>query len=224
MQTSINLFFKPDNRILCFRDAFESDVSCGITYLCEHKSFTLVIMGVSLLPNPPQKIMPAGQIYMEEEPIRYDFWVPVTIRIAWELYLLGISISKELIENAREHILRSIPSDFTIDEAERFAIVYTHDFMDRLNIQSYMRPDIDEDLRMFIPQEWRMRVEKNASSLGRSVFRYHYRDGFSLDETALKLGVSMQKVQRADGPRACVQSPNPWVAVATCRTTDWQHP
>ncbi|MEC7985864.1 MAG: hypothetical protein VX278_11920 [Myxococcota bacterium] len=141
--------------------------------------------------------MATGQIFMEEEPIRYELWVPVTIRIAWELSLLGIPTSKELLENAREHILRSIPSNYTVEEAERFAIIYTHDFMDRLNIQRYARPEADDDLRMHIPQEWRMRIEKNASSLGRSVFRYHYRDGFSLEEIAAKLGVSVQKVQRS---------------------------
>ena len=102
---------------------------------------------------------------MEDEPIRYELWVPITIRVAWELSRRDFQISAELLENAREHVLRLIPKECTFDEAERFAILYVEDFVRRLNEQYYVLPDGDPDIYMPIPRDWRAIIERRYRSI-----------------------------------------------------------
>ena len=78
-------------------------------------------------------------------------WVPLTIRIAWELSINGVLRSSELLAGAREHVFCSLPDSCSEMEAEWLAILYTKEFIDRISGTSKTSMTIDQDLQEDIP-------------------------------------------------------------------------
>ena len=113
-----------------------------------------------------------------------SLWVPVTIRVAWELTVQGVSFGPEVLHVARMHVLSSLPEHVDVVVAERFAILYTREFIERLNGEAYVSPSIEEECEMEIPLAWRELLEQRANSIGKQVFYARYRDGASLQEVA----------------------------------------
>ena len=75
--------------------------------------------------------MPTGRIFMADVPSRTDLWLPVTLRVAWELHTSGFRVRAQILDCAREHVLRSLPAEVHVEQAERLASIYTADFVDR---------------------------------------------------------------------------------------------
>jgi hypothetical protein len=132
----------------------------------------------------------------QQNTVVLDLWVPLTIRIAWELTVQGISFGPELLHVAQSHVFSSLPPNMDAISAERLAIIYTREFIERLNGEAYVAPKIDVDIHMDIPSAWRESLERRASSVGKQVFHGHYRDGFSLQEVAARLNLSIPKVKK----------------------------
>ena len=134
---------------------------------------------------------------MADAPSRKDLWIPVTIRVAWELYTSGFRVSAQILKCAREHVLRSLPPDISIEVAERYATIYTHDFVDRFQQHRYRRPNIDPDIGMDIPRRWCLMLQEQLDSVGKVVFRFHYRDGFNLELVSERSTISIKRIVRA---------------------------
>lgn len=136
-------------------------------------------------------------IVMEENQLSVEeLWVPITIRIAWELTIQGVSFGPEVLHVARMHVLSSLPAVTDVVVAERLAIFYTREFIERLNGEAYVSPSIDEDHTMEIPAAWRETLEKRANSIGKQVFCERYRDGFSLQEVASECNITVAKAKK----------------------------
>ena len=125
-----------------------------------------------------------------------SLWVPVTIRIAWELNVQGVSFGPEVLHVARMHVLSSLPESVDVIVAERLAIIYTREFIERLNGEAYVSPSIDEECEMDIPLAWRELLEQRANSIGKQVFYARYRDGFSLQEVATECNITVAKAKK----------------------------
>jgi len=123
-------------------------------------------------------------------------WVPITIRIAWEFYMQGLSFGSEILGMAQLHVLSSLPADVDQIHAERLAIVYTKEFIERLNGEAYVPPQIHSDVYMDIPLSWRNLLERRASTIGKQIFHLHYRDAFSLEEVGTHLNISVPKIKK----------------------------
>ena len=122
---------------------------------------------------PPFPPMSTSRIFMADSPSRTDLWIPVTIRVAWELYTAGFRVRTQILKCAREHVLRSIPPDISIEVAERFATIYAHDFVERFQHHRYRRPNVDPDIKMEIPRTWCLILQEKLDSVGKVVFRFH---------------------------------------------------
>jgi|GEM_PF-2342646 len=133
---------------------------------------------------------------MEEIENQRVLWVPMTIRIAWEFYMQGLSFGPEILGMAQQHVLSSLPIDIDRIHAERLAILYTKEFIERLNGEAYVPPQIHNDVYMDIPLSWRTLLERRASAIGKQVFHMHYRDGFSLEEVGTHLNISVPKIKK----------------------------
>ena len=125
-----------------------------------------------------------------------ELWVPLTIRIAWELHSQGIGFGVEILQMAQNHVFSSLSSGVDIVHAERLAIIYTKEFIERLNGEAYVSPNIDDDVYMDVPLSWRELLERRASAVGKQVFYEHYRDGYSLQEVSAQLNLSSTKVKK----------------------------
>ena len=104
--------------------------------------------------------MPTGRIFMADVPSRTDLWLPVTLRVAWELHTSGFRVRAQILDCAREHVLRSLPPDVQVEQAERLASIYTADFVDRFQNHRYRRPTIEDDLNVNCPLRWRQILEE----------------------------------------------------------------
>ncbi len=109
-------------------------------------------------------------------------WLPVTIRVAWELLLARVRIRPAVLADAREHVLRCIPSGVNEEEAETLATVYARDYLARAKHGRYQRPPLDPDIGVSVPRSWRDALAKGLDPVADAVLRMHYGDGLPLDE------------------------------------------
>ena len=58
---------------------------------------------------------------MNDVVIRPDVWVPVTIRVAWDLHLAKIEVRPNVLSAARIHVLSHLEGDVSVDQAEVLA-------------------------------------------------------------------------------------------------------
>lgn len=117
-----------------------------------------------------------------QEDARSRLWLPVTIRVAWELLLARVRIRPAVLADAREHVLRCLPSGVGTDEAEALASIYAADYLARARDGRYQRPQIDPDLSMPVPRAWRDRLTSGLDPVADAVLRMHYGDSLSMVE------------------------------------------
>ncbi len=141
--------------------------------------------------------MPTGRIFMADVPSRTDLWLPVTLRVAWELHTSGFRVRAQILDCAREHVLRSLPPDVQVEQAERLASIYTSDFVDRFQNHRYHRPTIEDDLNVNCPLRWRHHLEDKLDSVSKVVFRFHFRDGFSLESVSARSAIPMKRIVKS---------------------------
>ena len=132
---------------------------------------------------------------MNDAVIRRDLWLPITIRVAWDLHLAKVEVRSNILQAARLHALSHLPADIDVSVAERMASIYTKDFIQRLEKKAYRRPDWDPDLDLQISPEWRRLFLKQLNSEDQRVFWFFYSDGLSAQRTAKKLAISLRKVE-----------------------------
>lgn len=124
--------------------------------------------------------MAPGVVVLPESQPDRSLWRPVTVRVAWELVMAHVRVRPALLQDAREHVLRSLPAGAGQDEAERLASVFTRDFLARVKKQRYRRPTLDDDVSVVIPREWRGRLLNMLDPAGQIILRAHYGDGYNL--------------------------------------------
>ncbi|MEL6346443.1 MAG: hypothetical protein AAFV53_25255 [Myxococcota bacterium] len=103
-----------------------------------------------------------------------------------------VPVRPDILNSAREHVLRCLPEGVGEDEAERLATIYTRDYLNRLRDGRYQRPDIDPDIGMAIPESWRLRLFDMLDRFGRKVLQLHYGDGYPLEKVARFLNLNVR--------------------------------
>ena len=58
-----------------------------------------------------------------------DLWVPVTIRVAWELAMARVRVQPETLADVREHCLRSLSEDCKAPDAEALVPALVADYI-----------------------------------------------------------------------------------------------
>ena len=66
---------------------------------------------------------------MNDAVIRSDLWVPIVIRVAWELHLAKVEVRPNILKAACTHVFSHLETDVSIEIAERKASIYTTDFI-----------------------------------------------------------------------------------------------
>jgi len=117
-----------------------------------------------------------------------DLWLPITIQVAWTLLRRGYTPSEALLGDAREHVLRCLPSHCTTEVAEWLAAQWTHDYLAR-RLDGAYRPGPLPGPETRIPATaWRARLlEANDDRASLAVFRFHYAELLELPKAARRL-------------------------------------
>jgi len=124
------------------------------------------------------QIRPSGR--KGDDQIR-KLWIPVTVRVAWELMMAGVNVRPSTLADAREHVLRSLPAGLDVELAERWASLFLHEYITRIKEGTVARTLPDEDLDAPIPADWRGRLLGALDHVGDALVRLHYGDGLSLE-------------------------------------------
>lgn len=126
--------------------------------------------------------MALPQLSLPTEDVRARLWLPVTVRVAWELLLARVRVRPSVLADAREHVLRSLPTGVTPEEAEELAGVYTREYQARARDQRYQRQPLDPDLGFAVPRRWRELLVRQLDPVADAVLRMHYGDGLSMED------------------------------------------
>jgi len=125
-------------------------------------------------------IRPAPSTFGHPLPNR-QVWLPITVRVAWELVLNGVKVRPRVLHDAREHVLRCLPSGVGGDEAERLATMLTRDYIERVRHGRYRRVTLEREDAIPVSRLWRKRLVTALDPVGDAVFRLHFGDGMSME-------------------------------------------
>ncbi len=139
--------------------------------------------------------MTSGFTIMSDAIVRRDMWIPITIRVAWDLHLAKIDVRPNILTAARIHVLSHLEADVSIEQAEVLAGIYTQDFILRYQEDAYVRPNLTVDLDHPLTPDIRKLLLKGVERICHRVFWFHYSDGFSLERTARKVGKPLRAVE-----------------------------
>lgn len=141
--------------------------------------------------------MSTGLVVMNDGVIRSDLWVPIVIRVAWELHLAKVEIRPNILRAACIHVFSHLETDISVETAERKASVYTSDFIAILDKKDYQRPLFDPDHEIQFSSKWRKIILNNLNPNEQRVFWFIYSDGLELKKTARKMGVNITKIEKS---------------------------
>lgn len=94
--------------------------------------------------------------------------------------MAGVRVRPALLQDAREHVLCSLPVGANEEEAERLSVFYTRDFLLRIRKKRYRRVSPDADVGVVVPLEWRYRLFNMLDPIAQMVLRDHFGDGYPL--------------------------------------------
>ena len=127
-------------------------------------------------------------------------WLPVTVRIAWELAIARIRIRPAVLSDIREHVLRSLPPDVPLDkDCDPIVALYTREYLDRVRADRYAAPILEPWMTTPVPAEWKPGVESVLDPLARRVLRFHYGDGLTLGQLERTFHVDRSTLEAVRG-------------------------
>jgi hypothetical protein len=112
----------------------------------------------------------------------HDAWLPVTVRIAWELAIARIRIRPAVLSDIREHVLRSLPPGVPHTDCDPIVALYAREYLERVRADRYVPPVVDPWMTTPVPAPWKPGVESALDPLARRVLRFHYGDGLTLGQ------------------------------------------
>ncbi len=139
--------------------------------------------------------MSTGLFQMNDVVIRQDLWVPITIRVAWDLYMAKVEIRPNVLAAAQIHVLSHLDSTVDVDRAERLTGLYTQDFIRRVKHQIYEQPQWDVDFEEPLSVEYRTFLLAKEDRLVHRVFWLHFSDGLPLKKVAKKISKPLRTAE-----------------------------
>jgi hypothetical protein len=141
-------------------------------------------------------------------------WSAVTIQSAWRLVSLGVAVKARTLDDAREHVLRSLPEGCSVDEAEWLTAPLVDEYVARRRGDGTHRVPLPSLVVPDAPREWRDRLLDATDRLGEACFRLRYADGLALDALARHLGIHESRVEDACAglrgvARECIRDTHP---------------
>jgi len=125
-------------------------------------------------------------------------WGAITVRIAWTLMQMGVRVTKDVLMDARDHVLFHLEPQTDIATAEDMAEYLTREFIYRAR----HRRDVEkwpQDARMPISPRWHRALTYGLSPLDTNLFKQHYGNGIPLATLEQTLGLDGIVLEGARG-------------------------
>lgn len=123
-------------------------------------------------------------------------WAIVTVRIAWALVQHSSPFEGHTLKAAREHTLRSLPTNCSLQAAGRYAEAYLNEYLERCSGR-YQPSSFDEDIDIEIPLQWRQELESVTSKSIRLILRYFYARNRSMASISKQKLIPIERLTRA---------------------------
>ena len=164
---------------------------------------------LAALDAPEPALTPSPEVLLGTPPVvdpRRRLWIPLTIRVAWELVKSGVGCRLAVLREARDHVLWSLPNNVGLEEAEVRASAAVAQLVSRWR-GVYAPMEIDPDVALFVDPAWRELIAGSADSYCDAVFRLHYADGLPLEEVGRRTGAEASHLRAArEGIRAMARA------------------
>lgn len=108
-------------------------------------------------------------------------WYAVTVRVAWDLMVAGVRVRPNVLQDARDHALCSLPKGLGVDEAEHCASALTRSYLERVTEGRYRRDTSGSDLSVHADRSWRTQLFEAVDPVGDAVLRMHFGDGLDME-------------------------------------------
>ena len=124
-------------------------------------------------------------------------WTAVTVRASWTLLMAGIRVTPSVLSDARDHVLLSLPSGASVDEAEHLAGPLTHEFLARVAGEPVRRISKEADDLTMVHEGWRRGLVAALDPVSDAVLRLHYGDGMAVDAVEKAAALSSSAISAA---------------------------
>lgn len=125
-------------------------------------------------------------------------WGAITVRIAWTLMQMGVRVTKEVLYDARDHVLFHLEPQTDVATAEDMAEYLTREFIYRAR----HRRDVEkwpQDARMPISPRWHRALTYGLPALETNLFKQHYGNGILLTTLSQTLALDVMTLEGARG-------------------------
>ncbi|MGB0639343.1 MAG: hypothetical protein ACPGTU_08425, partial [Myxococcota bacterium] len=104
------------------------------------------------------------------------------MRVAWTLMMAGVRVRPATLNDARDHVMLSLPHGLSPDQAEEMVSMLVREFLGRVKGEKIHRQVGEADLGFSVPSTWRADLVRSVDPIGDAVLRLHYGDGMSMDD------------------------------------------
>jgi hypothetical protein len=127
--------------------------------------------------------------------------MPVTVAVAWTLVRQRAGLKPRVIQEAREHVLRSLPPDCDVDLAEFLTPELVHDWIGRLKQRRYRRlePPPEGPWPPLHAAQRALMIEVANDRYELHVLRAHYGEREPLDGLARQKANELRRLEAARG-------------------------
>ena len=106
----------------------------------------------------------------------------VTVRVAWCLMMAGIRLRPSILQDARDHVLYSLPPSVDADDAEQRTDKLTEDYLNRVRGGRLQHPTRETSADIVVHGGLRARLVAALDPVSDAVLRLHYGDGMALEQ------------------------------------------
>lgn len=125
-------------------------------------------------------------------------WGALTVRVAWTLLALRVRPRREVLRDARDHVLFHLDPSTPLTRAEDLATHYTRGLVARARGKVLHDP-WPRDREMPLSHRWRRALDQEMRPLGKAVFQSHYGYGRPIEQLAGQLQVDAIALEEARG-------------------------
>jgi hypothetical protein len=126
-------------------------------------------------------------------------WSAVTVRVAWTLMMAGVRSRAGTLNDARDHVLLSLPEGVDPDEAEQLSGPLTKEFLSRMAGEPVRRLTPETDDLAMVHEGWRLGLVPALEPVSDAVLRLHYGDGMPADEVEKTAAIRGEAFAQAQG-------------------------
>jgi hypothetical protein len=125
-------------------------------------------------------------------------WAAITVRIAWTLVRSGVRVTRDVLFDARDHVLFHLDPATPLSVAEDIAEQLTREFVLRARHRKE-RDRWPQDAQMPLSPRWHKALAYGLPPVERALFRSHYGSGLTLQQLSEQLQVDEITLEGARG-------------------------